>query len=45
MRKDVYSFALQQFSLDCVERKMQRCTVLLKGKIVINDKIVASNIC
>ena len=37
------SFALQQ--LDCVEFKMHRCIVLLKDKIVINDTIIASNIC
>ena len=35
-RKEVESFAMQQ--LDCVERKMHRCTVLLKDKIVINDE-------
>jgi len=36
------SFALLQ--LECVERKMHRCTVLLIGKIVINDALIASNI-
>jgi len=33
-RKEVASFALQQ--LDCIERKMPWCTVLLKDKIVVN---------
>jgi len=42
-RKEVESFALQQ--LDRVECKMHRCTVLLKHNIVINDVIIASNIC
>jgi len=41
-RKEVESFALLQ--LDCVERKMHQCTVLLKDKIVINDVLMASNI-
>jgi len=42
-RKEVQSFALQQS--DCVECKMHRCTVLLKDKIVINDAVIAFNIC
>jgi len=36
--KEVQSLALQQ--LDCVERKMHWCTVLLKDKVVINDVYV-----
>jgi len=41
--KEVQSLALQQ--LDCVEREMHQCTVLLKDKVLINDTIIASNIC
>ena len=42
-RKEVGSFALQQ--LHCVERKIHRCTVLLKDEIVINYALIASTIC
>ena len=41
-REEVESFSVQQ--LVCDERKMHRCTVLLKDKIVINDALIASNI-
>jgi len=42
-RKEVGSFALQQ--LNCVECKILQVHCLLKDKILINDTIVAYNIC
>jgi len=43
-RKEVETFALRQLGLDCVERKMHWCTVLLKDKIVINYALITSKI-